>query len=369
MKILHINSYFNGSKFYKNLYDKQVQNGLDISVYVPVPSTNNLNAGDLGEYTIVSANHNKFDRFLFQIKHYKILKDIVKKIEVDRFSILHAHSLFSNGSIALKLKQKYNVPYIVAVRNTDVNFFFKKMPHLRNLGIKILKEADGIVLLSESYKNLLKEKYIPNNLKDEIDKKISIVPNGINNFWFQNIETKESIPFKDDLKLLHVGVIDKNKNITTTIKAIEILHNKGYNVTFTLVGRIKNENVYRKIKDLPYINYFPPKPQEELMQIYRENDIFVMPSITETFGLVYAEAMSQGLPVIYSQGQGFDRQFENGTVGASVPSDSETDIANQIQNILVNYHKISVNCTMKVDKFHWGNIVEQYSQLYSKLIN
>ena len=38
--------------------------------------------------------------------------------------------------------------------------------------------------------------------------------------------------------------------------------------------------------------------------IYRENDIYVMPSIIETFGLVYAEAMSQGLPVIYTRGQG-----------------------------------------------------------------
>jgi len=43
-----------------------------------------------------------------------------------------------------------------------------------------------------------------------------------------------------------------------------------------------------------------------------------MPSITETFGLVYAEALSQGLPVLYTRGQGFDRQFEEGEVGYAV---------------------------------------------------
>ena len=40
-----------------------------------------------------------------------------------------------------------------------------------------------------------------------------------------------------------------------------------------------------------------------------------MLSIMETFGLVYAEAMSQGLPIIYTKGQGFDEQFDEGKVG------------------------------------------------------
>lgn len=35
-KILHINSYYTASKFYKNLYDKQKEQGLDIDVYVPI---------------------------------------------------------------------------------------------------------------------------------------------------------------------------------------------------------------------------------------------------------------------------------------------------------------------------------------------
>lgn len=40
-----------------------------------------------------------------------------------------------------------------------------------------------------------------------------------------------------------------------------------------------------------------------------------MPSHKETFGLVYAEAMSQGLPIIYTKNQGFDGQFPDGYVG------------------------------------------------------
>ena len=42
-----------------------------------------------------------------------------------------------------------------------------------------------------------------------------------------------------------------------------------------------------------------------------------MPSITETFGLVYGEALSQGLLIIYTKGQGFDGQIKEKLAGYS----------------------------------------------------
>jgi glycosyltransferase involved in cell wall biosynthesis len=68
----------------------------------------------------------------------------------------------------------------------------------------------------------------------------------------------------------------------------------------------------------------------ELIDIYRANDIFVMPSFTESFGLVYAEAISQGLPVVYSIGQGFDRQFPEGEVGYHADPNSAQSVADAI---------------------------------------
>ena len=62
MKILHINSYFSGSPFYKKLYDKQVESSLDISVFVSVPigSSDNEENQSMGEYTIINENFNKY---------------------------------------------------------------------------------------------------------------------------------------------------------------------------------------------------------------------------------------------------------------------------------------------------------------------
>ena len=59
MKILHINSYYSTSKFYKNLYENQIKSELDIDVFVPVPSTFENNDFDYGEYSKISKNHNK----------------------------------------------------------------------------------------------------------------------------------------------------------------------------------------------------------------------------------------------------------------------------------------------------------------------
>lgn len=367
MKILHINSYYSTSKFYKNIYELQKKNGLDIDVFVPISSNIQLEDFDYGDYTNISRNHGKYDRLIFHLKHYKIYKDVQKKFNVENYSLTHAHSLFSNGYIAMRLKKKYGIPYVVAVRNTDVNVFFKKMIHLRKLGVEILKEAKHIIFLSKSYEKQVLDNYVPKKIEWEIKKKISIIPNGIDNYWFEHLNTSKRQLKKNNLNLLQVGDVNKNKNIETTVKAVEILINKGYKIKLDVVGKIKDQNIYNKVKDLDFINYLGFKPKEELINIYRENDIFVLPSIHETFGLVYAEAMSQGLPVIYTKDQGFDGQFNEGLVGFHVNSINEEDIANKIIEVMQNYTTLSENTINNVFKFNWNSIVKRYNELYLEI--
>ncbi|WP_226643036.1 glycosyltransferase family 4 protein [Mesobacillus subterraneus] len=367
MKILHINSYFNGSSFYKNLYDKQKENGLDIDVFVPVSKLIKEPSYYSGSYTVFSKNHNKYDRFFFRYKCNKILKDIKHTFNVEEYSVVHAHSLFSNGFIALKLKKRFNIPYIVAVRNTDVNIFFKYMLHLREIGVDILREAEKVIFLSEPYKNIVIEKYVPNELKKNVSNKSVIIPNGIDDFWFENKNKCKSPITEKKIQLLYVGVINKNKNILTTVKVIEKLQTEGLDVTLTVVGRIVDKKVFNQIVNLPFIQYLEPLSKEALIKIYRSNDIFIMPSIHETFGLVYAEALSQGLPVLYSKGQGFDGQFPNGEIGYSVNANSAREITGKIKEILTNYETISMNCVKKVDKFNWKRISDDYHRIYSQV--
>ena len=369
MKILHINSYYCGNSFYKNLFDRQKESGLNLDVYVPVHTAMDVSSVKLGAYTTITVNHGKFDRLFFHIKHKKIYTDIVKKYAMNEFNIVHAHSLFSNGYIALKLKKDFDIPYVVAVRNTDANTFFKYMIHLRKLGLEILKEAEKVIFLSKSYRDLVIEKYVPVKLKKEIFDKTEIISNGIDYFWFQNKGTPKASPKHDNLRLVYTGAINKNKNLIATVKAIELLQQKGYYARFTVVGRIADKSIYQQITALKYVKYIEPKPKEELIEIYRANDIFVMPSIHETFGLVYAEAMSQGLPVIYTKGQGFDEQFDEGIVGYHVDCYNAKEIAYRILDVLNHYQQLSKNCVKLCDKFHWNLITLEYINIYKKCIN
>lgn len=368
MKILHINSYYSGGFFYKNLYDRQIDDKSHIDVYVPVANGMETSKLDLGKYTNVSHNHGKYDRVFFHLKHKKIYNDILKQYKIEDYDLLHAHSLFSNGYIAYKLYKKYNRPYIVAVRNTDINVFFKRMVHLRKLGIDILREAKNIVFISKSYRDYLMDVYIPREHREEFLEKSVVIPNGINDFWLENKFYKRAKPEGEKINLLYVGLVNKNKNIETTIKACQMLLDVGFDVKYTIIGKIKDEKQKMLIEKPFFIDYVEHLSKEELINYYRKSDIFVMPSIHETFGIVYIEAMSQGLPLIYTRGQGFDGQFKEGEVGYKVSSDSPSEIFEKVKDIVEKYDFISKKCLSNVDKFSWDRIAKTYRELYENIL-
>jgi len=234
---------------------------------------------------------------------------------------------------------------------------------------QILQDASKIVFLSIGARDNVLDNYVPSELRNSLLAKSIIIPNGIDDFWLQNKFLPKNIKKRKSIRLLHVGAISKRKNLLNTAKAVEILVEKGHDVQYTVVGKIMNEKVFKKIQAKSFVKYHPPKNKEELLEIYRENDIFVMPSITETFGLVYPEAMSQGLPVIYTKDQGFDGQFNEGEVGYPVFCNDPYDIAEQIENIMGNYNGISKKCIVCVDRFNWADIAKVYIEQYDAVIN
>ena len=371
MNILNINSYYYSSSVHSLLRSALSNCGVDTINYVPI-AQNYVPRDECklnhDANVINSKCYKNLDRYFFHLKHKKILNDINQRLSSHDYNCIHAHSLFSNGYIAMKTSEKTKTPYIVAVRDTDLNVFFKYMFHLRRLGIRILEKADRIVFLSKTYKNTLLKKYVPVKLQDTLSKKSIIIPNGIDEFWLKNKAQPKILKDRNTVKILYVGAVQRRKNLITTAKAIEILNNKGINVVFTVVGKVVDQNIYKKVISFPNVIYREPVQKEELIKIYRNNDIFVMPSITETFGLVYAEAMSQGLPVIYTKEQGFDGQFEEGVVGYHVNCFDIYEISNRIEDIINNYSKISKNCIQKADAFDWNKIAQEYIKVYKKIV-
>ena len=367
MRILHVNRNYLGTALHQTMMVHLDKLDVSNSVFVPVcknvPAVISPNAN-----VCVAACLNSVDRFFFSLKQFKITRAIEKNFEVSKFDIIHAYTLFTDGNAAMKLAKKYHKPYVVAVRNTDVNVFFAKLIHLRHRGIEIMRNAKKIIFLSEAYRKIVFEKYVPQKYFEELFAKTEIIPNGISDFWFENTPENNNKTLDNPIKLIYAGVVNKNKNIPAVQKAMEILRNEGIDSVLTVIGKVEDERELAIVKRDPSTTYFPAMPKESLIEQYRKNDIFVMPSFTETFGLVYVEAMSQGLPVVYSRGQGFDGQFEEGFIGFHCNAFDANDIACSVKKVIAMYWQIQSKCIKASLKFRWDEICDKYLKIYKSIV-
>ena len=359
MDILHICSYYIGSWAYRGLIKGIGKTVKTNTVYVYTDNKSNSEYLN-DENIVVSRCYPSISRYLFYWKHMLVVKDLSRKINLADYHLIHAHSLFSNGYIAYKAKLKYGIPYIVNVSNTDLNYFFKRLPFLRPLGNKILDYAYKIVFISNPYLEKTINDYVYN--KEEIRSKSYVIPYCIDDFWIENTKIKYNFVLQEELRLIFIGQVDKNKNTETIIKACKLLIQRGFNVKFTIVGRI-DKGMQQDGSD--FVHYIPHSSKEELMILLRQSDIFIMPSRNETFGLVYPEAMSQGVPVIYTRGQGFDEHYADGEVGYSVDCNDPAEIADKVELIVSDYERISRACVARISDFRMENIARRYKNIYN----
>lgn len=362
MRVLHINCNYIGTALHQLMVEDLDKRGYENTVFVPTYDRN-LSVIVPNDNVFVCECFRKWDRLFFDYKQNKIRKALETNFDVKSYDLVHAYTLFTDGNCARKIAKKYGVPYVVAVRNTDVNSFFCMMPHLRKRGIRIMQDAKAVFFLSEAYRKQVFEQYVPRRYHEALQAKTYVIPNGIDDFWLEHPPIKEN-KFDGTIKLIYAGRIDRNKNIATTQAAMRLLREKGYDIELTVVGRVEDEKVFRTIQSDPYTECLQAKPKEALLEVYRQHNIFVMPSFTESFGLVYVEAMSQGLPVIYSKGQGFDHQFQEGVVGYHVSAHDAQDVAEGIERVVQQFERIKKNVVQCARAYNWSNIVSRYDEIY-----
>ena len=360
MRVLHICSYY-ATPLYRLLVDELSNLGIEQKIYYFASRDTCFNAPD--QDVVFSPCYDKFDRVCFSRKENKALSKLYSLVDVASYDLVHAHSLFSNGYLALKVKRGQGLPYIVAFRNTDLNAFFKVRPWLRHIGLEIMQEAEAIVFLSPLYKDMIINNYIPSKMRNIIEEKSRVIPNGINEVFF---ESTPAAPRKEDgvIRVIQVGDINRNKNQLTVAKACQELEQSGNRVSYSVVGRAKSKSIVQKLGRYPFVKILPPVSQSELIGMYRASDVFVMPSFHETFGLVYVEAMSQGLPVVYSRGQGFDGWVPDQELGRGVDALDSGALAAAIKSLLPaseeRFHR-SIN---EAARFKWPAIAARYRSEY-----
>jgi glycosyltransferase involved in cell wall biosynthesis len=92
-----------------------------------------------------------------------------------------------------------------------------------------------------------------------------------------------------------------------------------------------------------------------------------MPSFLETFGLVYIEAMSQGVPVIHSRGQGIDGLFSASGIAEAVDPRDIYGMAEGIARAADRRQSVASECIRAASRFSWTRIARCYNELYQSI--
>ena len=377
MRILHINSYYIDNHLYSYLY-KELDSLYNQRIYVPIKWNRepenlvNLKQGQLHFSKVLRKKH----KFLFGNKIETLYKDLVGQNLHKETNLVHAHNLFNDGAVAYRLFRRFAIPYSVAVRSTDINLQYKYMIHRRSYIQKVLLAAENVIFISE----VSKAKFfgmLPVDLVRTIEIKTQIIPNGIDEFWHENtyIKSQAEIDNSSPFRLIYVGQIIKRKKLELSLKALEELNRGGQRFELIVIGGSNKSEMeyfnemcskFEKRKDIYYLGKI--KDKNELLKQYRQADAFLMVSLNELFGLVYAEALTQGLPLIYHRSAGIHSFIENLGVGRALNDYSVEQLKDAIIELSEKYKDYIID-PIAYRPFNWKVIVEKYKQLYTEMLN
>lgn len=216
--------------------------------------------------------------------------------------------------------------------------------------------------------------------------KIIRAPHSIDNerfISFTNEESKQLHELKNRLSIsnndfifLFAGKFIEKKNPLLLIKAFELLASKNNSVRLLLVGsgeleiKMRAESAHLPEFISTRIHFLPFQDQQEIKLVYRVANVFVLPSISETWGLSVNESMASGTPVLVSNkcGCSFDlvKDGENGLV---FESNNLTDLFNKMEFISNpnNYLKFLVNMRTEVEGYSFKSF-ENALNIISKKI-
>lgn len=364
--VLHVCNDFTFSKVHSNLYRELDAQGVKQTVFVPLrkeaPEDNRFD----GKNTTFVFAHilKRLHRLFFFHKIEKTVREIEKTVDLNQISCIHATTLFSDGMVARELHCKYGIPYIVAVRNCDVNAFLRYLPHLWWVHRAVMETVDKVIFITPNLQKRLLKHPTLYKMREQVSEKSIVIPNGINEFWLNSIQTENTA---HPHHLLYAGNFTRNKNLPRLIHALQKLRTELPDLHLDVAGDGGNDQdrvLALMHRNADWITYHGKITDlEEMKTLYRANHIFAMPSKSETFGLVYLEAMTQGLSVLWTKGEAIDGMFPE-TIGESVNPLSESDITTKLRNLLTNSEHYKTLSPSTFDTFRWNAIAKQYVDLY-----
>jgi len=239
---------------------------------------------------------------------------------------------------------------------------------------KILSRAN--IIIAPSKNHMLESKF----LKTYLDK-LCFVSNGVSIEEFDISYSKEEcrqilkLPLHNKI-ILFVGSLNPIKAPHILIKAMNNVLTEVPEAYLIFIGdgicRNKLLEITNKlgiISNVKFLGYVNDNYLKALY--YKSADVFVLPSMSESFGIVLLEASASGLPLIATDLESLKAVIQEGYNGLLVKNGDYVDLAHKIVYLLNNEmlrSKMGKNSREKVEKFSWKNVANEVEQIYLDLV-
>ncbi len=288
-----------------------------------------------------------------------------KLIRQNNYDLVHAFFGFPTAYLCYKSAKV--LPYIISLRGSDVPGYNVRLGMdyklLSPLFRRIWKNAAVIVANSTGLAELAR-KFMP-----ALD--IGVINNGVyTDVFFPKPAKKLTQP----IKLLTVCRLISRKRIDMLIKAVACTGKLGMTVQLNIAGQGNLlAELTRLTKELnvgEQVNFMGRIAAENMPQIYRNNDIFIMSSAHEGMSNAMLEAMATGLPIITTRCEGVEELINDN--GIIVQRDEPELIAGAIKELADDtdrYTRAAAAAGRQAEKFTWPKMAAEYLKCYHAVIN
>jgi len=305
----------------------------------------------------------KYGPDLFQeIRNYGLVAEVIARNF--KFDIIHAHDwlTFPAGIAAKKVSGK---PLVIHVHATDFDRSGGNVnPKVYAIEREGMEIADRIIAVSGLTKNIIIEKYgIP-------PEKITVVYNAV-----EPVADERESGFQkgvDEKIVTFLGRITMQKGPEYFVEAAGLVLKKMKNVRFVMAGSgdLMNLMVTRvaELRISDHFHFTGFLKGNDVNQLLRMTDVFVMPSVSEPFGIVPLEAMQFNVPVIISNQSGVAEILEN---AIKIDFWDTYAMADAIYGLL-NYSSLATHFKkegkQEVENLEWVNSASAVNDVYKSVL-
>ena len=226
----------------------------------------------------------------------------------------------------------------------------------------VLRASARVVVFTTEQRTVVAAKY-------RIDPaQIEVIPNGVEEtFYYSGRRLVGAKP-----RLLYVGRLSVQKNLPLLLRALAGISER---FETTLVGDGELEADLRNLAadlELRNVRFHGRADGAELRDLYRNADIFVLPSEREGMPLVLLEALAMGLPVVATDIPGSRDVIVHGVNGVLVPPDDATALREALLGVATDvngYRRMSEASRRLAAQYSWAEVGARFERLYAGVSN